>query len=174
MSYRDHICSFSLPFTVLILVPACLIALSNDYLLGWGFVLFIEIFLFFLGLFLISFGAVLLITCVRLFSRIGEGTLAPWVPTKKLVISGPYQVVRNPMISGVLFILLGESILLSSLSIFIWFILASLVNHIYFIKSEEPGLLARFGDEYRIYMENVPRWIPRRTPWYIEYMQDEN
>jgi protein-S-isoprenylcysteine O-methyltransferase Ste14 len=109
-----------------------------------------------------------------MFSRIGEGTLAPWAPTKHIVVTGLYRHVRNPMISGVLIALLGEAILFSSFSIFLWFILASIVNHVYFIKSEEPGLLARFGDEYRVYWENVPRWIPRRTPWYPEYNQEDD
>ena len=39
------------------------------------------------------------------------------------------------------------------------------VNHAYFIVSEEPGLEKRFGDDYRRYKQHVPRWLPRRTPW---------
>ncbi len=174
MSYRDHIISFSLPVGVLIVIPSCLIVLSNDYFIGWGFSPAIDVFLFFLGFLLIALGVDLLINCIRLFSIIGKGTLAPWSPTKHLVVSGMYRHTRNPMILGVLIALLGESILLSSFPIFIWFLLALIINHIYFIKSEEPGLVARFGDEYRIYMQHVPRWIPRRTPWYPEYEQDDN
>ncbi len=174
MSYRDHIISFSLPFGVLIVIPSCLLVFSNDYIFGWGFDPIIELLLSSLGFILITYGVFLLIICIRIFSRIGEGTLAPWAPTKNLVVSRLYRRTRNPMISGVLIALLGESILFSSFPIFVWFILALIGNHIYFIKSEEPGLLARFGDEYRIYMEHVPRWIPRRTPWYPEYTQDDN
>jgi protein-S-isoprenylcysteine O-methyltransferase Ste14 len=158
---------------VLIVVPSCLIAFFNDHFLGWGFDPIINIFLLLLGFSLILSGVILLTICIRMFSRIGKGTLAPWAPTQNLVVSGLYRRTRNPMIFGVLIVLLGESILFSSFSIFIWFILALIINHIYFIKSEEPGLLARFGDEFRIYMENVPRWIPRRTPWYLEYKQED-
>jgi len=174
MSYRDHIVSFSLPLLVLIVIPSCLIVFSNDFIFGWGYDPTSDILLSLLGLILIVCGVTLLVKCIRVFSRIGEGTLAPWAPTKNLVVSGLYRRTRNPMISGVLIALLGESILFSSLSIFAWFILSLIGNHIYFIKSEEPGLIARFGDEYRIYMDHVPRWIPRRTPWYPEYTQDDN
>jgi protein-S-isoprenylcysteine O-methyltransferase Ste14 len=69
------------------------------------------------------------------------------------------------MISGVLMTLLGESVVFGSIGIFIWFLLFFIVNHIYFIYSEEPGLERRFGQEYLVYKKNVPRWIPRLKPW---------
>ena len=36
---------------------------------------------------------------------------------------------------------------------------------VYIPLVEEPGLLKRFGEEYLTYKRNVPRWIPRLTPW---------
>ena len=36
-----------------------------------------------------------------------------------------------------------------------------IVNDIYFVFSEEPGLEKRFGKRYRTYKEQVPRWIPK-------------
>ena len=168
MSRRDHALSFVLPFVVLIIVPVFLLVLSTDWSLGWEFDPLINILLTLAGFALVLSGVALLVVCIRLFSRIGQGTLAPWAPTEKFVVEGPYRRTRSPMISGVLIVLLGESILFSSLPIFSWFVLAWAINHIYFIKSEEPGLLVRFGDDYRVYKENVPRWIPRRTPWYPE------
>jgi protein-S-isoprenylcysteine O-methyltransferase Ste14 len=45
---------------------------------------------------------------IRLFLTIGKGTLAPWKPTQRVVVEGVYRHVRNPMISGVCFILLGD------------------------------------------------------------------
>jgi protein-S-isoprenylcysteine O-methyltransferase Ste14 len=38
-------------------------------------------------------------------------------------------------------------------------------NAIYFPLIEEKGLEKRFGDEYRDYKANVPRWIPRLRAW---------
>ena len=40
-----------------------------------------------------------------------------------------------------------------------------ITNAIYMLLSEEPGLARRFGDDYLLYKKNVPRWIPRVTPW---------
>jgi len=61
--------------------------------------------------------------------------------------------------------LLGESLLFHSKNIFTWFVLFFIINYVYFILSEEPGLEKRFGAEYLEYKRNVPRWIPRLKPW---------
>jgi protein-S-isoprenylcysteine O-methyltransferase Ste14 len=103
--------------------------------------------------------------CVTLFARLGRGTIMPWDPTQRLVVSGPYRHVRNPMISGVLFMVAGQALywgswLTGSLALFFF-----LVNHFYFILSEEPGLEKRFGENYRRYKANVPRWRPHIRPW---------
>ena len=76
-----------------------------------------------------------------------------------------YRRVRNPMISGVICVLLGEGLLLGSRPLLAWCLAVGLLNAVYIPLVEEPGLLRRFGDEYRIYRQNVPRWIPRRRPW---------
>ena len=51
---------------------------------------------------------------------------------------------RNPMISGVLCVLLGESVLTASLPLFHWFLVFAFVNAIYIPLSEEPGLVKCF------------------------------
>lgn len=117
------------------------------------------------GIVLISLGLVLVTVTTVLFARMGEGSVAPWDPPRKLVIDGVYRYTRNPMVLGILFTVLGEYVLTMSLPLFMLFLFLFIGNHILFVKGEEPELLQRFGEEYRLYMENVPRWIPRRTPW---------
>jgi protein-S-isoprenylcysteine O-methyltransferase Ste14 len=110
-------------------------------------------------------GFALFAWCVALFGRVGRGTLAPWDPTRRLVAVGPYRHVRNPMISGVAMMLAGEALLWRSGLLALWACAFVLINHAYFRLSEEPGLERRFGDGYRAYRANVPRWIPRLRPW---------
>lgn len=164
-SVADQIKSFSLPFTVLLVIPAAILWLSGKFRIGWGFGLPWDAMAVLAGAVLMGFGLYYLFITIWLFNNIGKGTLAPWSPTRKLVLIGPYRHVRNPMISGVLLTLLGESVAFGSPGIFVWFSLFLLVNHIYFIYSEEPGLVRRFGEEYLVYKKNVPRWVPRLTPW---------
>ena len=110
-------------------------------------------------------GLALFLWTVYLFRHIGKGTLAPWTPTQKLVIKGPYQYCRNPMISAVFFMQLGETLFLNSRGIAILAAAFLLVNTIYFILKEEPDLLERFGNDYLEYKKHVPRWIPHLKPY---------
>jgi protein-S-isoprenylcysteine O-methyltransferase Ste14 len=118
-----------------------------------------------IGIPLIAAGVLLVTTTVTLFAKVGRGTLAPWDPTSKLVVQGPYRYVRNPMISGVLFILLGEAACFASLPLLIWFAAVFGVNAVYLPLVEERGLRRRFGADYEAYRAHVPGWIPRLRPW---------
>lgn len=117
------------------------------------------------GLVFLAAGLALTISTINLFIIVGEGTLAPWDPTQTLVVSGPYRYVRNPMISGVVFILIAEAILLGGWPLWVWALLFFLSNLIYVPLFEEKELVERFGEEYRNYEQNVPAWIPRLRPW---------
>jgi protein-S-isoprenylcysteine O-methyltransferase Ste14 len=110
-------------------------------------------------------GLLLFSVTVTTFINIGNGTIMPWDPTRKLVVVGVYRYVRNPMILGVLILLVGEALLFASIGIAALALVFFGINTVYFIFSEEPGLVKRFGKEYREYMQNVPRWIPRLKPW---------
>jgi protein-S-isoprenylcysteine O-methyltransferase Ste14 len=106
-------------------------------------------------------GLALVTWCISLFVRVGKGTLAPWDPTSNLVAVGPYRYTRNPMITGVCTILIGEAVLFGSWHVALWALTVIVLNHIYFLLVEEPGLERRFGEPYLEYKRTVPRWIPR-------------
>ena len=72
------------------------------------------------------------------------------------------------MIIGVLIVLIGESVSILSLNILIWALIFFIINNVYFLVYEEPNLEKRFGNEYREYKRNVPRWIPRFKPYSTE------
>jgi protein-S-isoprenylcysteine O-methyltransferase Ste14 len=113
------------------------------------------------GILLFAAGFLLGGWCILLFFNIGRGTIMPWDPTRKLVAVGPYQYVRNPMITGVIAMVAGEALFFGSTAIGILVTIFFALNHVYFIFSEEPGLEKRFGESYREYKKRVPRWIPR-------------
>lgn len=147
-----------MPFTVTVIVPL-LIHDRADRFFPDNLTLKIS------GILVVSSSLALFLYTVVLFRTYGRGTLAPWTPTEKLVVRGPYRYCRNPMITGVFFILIGESMIYSSRNILIWSGIFFLINTTYFLLKEEPDLYKRFGDEYLDYKKNVPRWIPRLTPY---------
>lgn len=91
-----------------------------------------------------------------------KGTGVPFNPPPKLVTTGPYKYVRNPMITGVFILLFGLGILLRSISlVFIFAPLFVLLSVLELIAIEEPELEKRLGKEYIEYRERVPMFIPR-------------
>jgi len=153
-----------LPGAALVFVPAIILTLANN--LGASFQLaFPDQILFWLALLPAGVGLGLAFWTVALFKKFGRGTPAPWDPPERLVIRGPYRHVRNPMITGALLILFAEAIFFQSWPIAVWMVFFFIGNTIYFRFIEENGLEERFGDDYRQYKAQVPRWIPRIKPW---------
>jgi protein-S-isoprenylcysteine O-methyltransferase Ste14 len=155
-----------LPVMGTLVVPGAILLIGDDPVnVGWGLPSGLAVLAVLLGVALIAIGLLLMVRTVRLFASIGQGTLAPWDPTSHLVVQGPYRHVRNPMISGVLFILLGEAALLGSVALLIWAAGFFAVNAVYMPLVEERGLRRRFGEEYDVYRANVPPWLPRLRAW---------
>lgn len=163
MTVLRQLRSLMLPFTVVLVIPFFLIVRFGPFRYD-RFAPLPHIQTVF-GLLAFAVGLYLLVSTVRLFVTIGKGTLAPWDPTRRLVVRGPYTRVRNPMISGVLFMIVGEAVFFGSIALFVWFALFVILNTIYFRLSEEPGLTMRFGEPYIEYKAHVPMWIPRIKPW---------
>lgn len=104
-------------------------------------------------------GTILLLWCVREFYVAGRGTLAPWSPPKRLVISGPYRLTRNPMYVSVIIIVLGWSVLWGS-RVLIYYALGTLATVYARVRLiEEPWAARTFGSEWQAYRGRVPRWF---------------
>ena len=154
-----------LPFTAMIIIPGVILYLSGPVNVGWPLPIPFNLLPLILGITLIVAGLTLIVKTTRLFATIGQGTLAPWDPPRRFVAQGVYRRVRNPMISGVGVVLLGEALVIGALALLVWFLLFFLLNAIYMPLVEEPDLERRFGESYRLYKKRVPRWIPRLKPW---------
>ncbi len=153
-----------LPGTALVYVPALLLWLVQGTGLAADWATPADP-RFWLALAIAAPGLTLMVWTVALFTGFGRGTPAPWAPPKRLVIRGPYRHVRNPMISGVLTVLLAEALLSGAWPIAGWLLVFLTANVLYFPLVEEKGLEARFGAPYLAYKAAVPRWMPRLRPW---------
>jgi protein-S-isoprenylcysteine O-methyltransferase Ste14 len=154
-----------LPGTMTIVLPALLLYVGRGPAIGFELAWPLAALAVVAGAALLALGGGLMYRTISLLAAVGRGTLAPWDPTRRLVVNGPYRHVRNPMITGVLAVLLGEGLVLGSPAILVMAAIFFAVNATYIPLVEEPGLVDRFGDEYRAYSRHVPRWIPRVRPW---------
>jgi protein-S-isoprenylcysteine O-methyltransferase Ste14 len=154
-----------LPGTALVYVPALIVWLTRDTAYAATFppeAVAISL----VGLPFAIAGLMLMFWTMRLFAAHGGGgTPAPWEPVKNFIVLGPYRHVRNPMLIGVILMLLAEAVLLWSLPILLWAIIFVVINNFYFALSEEPQLEKRFGQAYTSYKRSVGRWVPRLTPY---------
>lgn len=114
------------------------------------------------GLLLMASGATLyFVTAFWGFALRGKGTPAPIDPPKKLVVEGPYRVVRNPMYWAVASVVMGEALLFHSGALAELAVALFAAATLFVLFYEEPALRRKFGAEYEEYCRRVPRWIPR-------------
>ena len=121
-----------------------------------------------LGWIVVGLGAVVGVPCVWEFAWRGFGTPAPFDPPRRLVVTGPYRYVRNPMYVGMGVAIAGFAIVFPHATTFFLAELAAAFVLVFgfIVVYEEPALRQMFGDDYETYCRNVRRWIPRLTPWY--------
>ena len=114
-----------------------------------------------IGLALMAAG-IFLITWSIINFLISRGTPVPFNPPQKLVTSGPYRYVRNPMVTGLFIFLFGTGFYLSSVSMVLIFTPLFIILNILELKLiEEPELERRLGKEYIEYKNRVPMFFRR-------------
>jgi protein-S-isoprenylcysteine O-methyltransferase Ste14 len=82
---------------------------------------------------------------------------------QRLVVSGPYRYVRNPLYVTDMTVIASTALLTQN-----WFLVITLLIYIaqlvMQLRLEERELRNRFGAQYERYLKAVPRFIPRLTP----------
>lgn len=118
-----------------------------------------------IGILLIAVGSVGLIDSFARFVMDGLGTPAPIAPPERLVVSGLYRYVRNPMYVCVVSAILGQGLFFGDIGLLIYCAIVWLGFTLFVVVYEEPTLRSTFGASYATYCNGVGRWIPRLTPW---------
>ena len=150
-----------------ILAPGTILGLVPWWLTGWriGPPFFGIEPLRWVGAALIVLGLLPLLSSFARFAWDGLGTPGPIAPPTNLVVTGFYCRVRNPIYVAALIILLGEALLFGDERVAAWGVLFWLFTFAAVVIYEEPTLRQQFGEEYRTYCKNVPRWVPRFIPY---------
>ena len=118
-----------------------------------------------LGAALVAAALAVLLDSFARFALQGLGTPAPVLPPTRLVVTGLYRYVRNPMYVAILALTAGQALLLGDLRLAAWGALLWGGFHVFVVGYEEPALRRTFGEQYEAYRANVRRWIPRARAW---------
>ena len=119
----------------------------------------------YLGAIFVAAGLLTLLETFSRFALQGLGSPAPVYPAQRLVVTGLYRYVRNPMYVGVLSAIFGQALLFGNATLLGYAALIWAAFFVFVLVYEEPTLKASFGSEYEGYCAHVPRWVPRLTPW---------
>lgn len=103
-------------------------------------------------------------SCLTMASR-GEGTPLPARTARKLVVSGPYRFLRNPMATAGVVQSIGAGLWFGSWTMLAAAIAGAVAWHVGIRPVEEADLAARFGDPYERYRSKVRCWVPSLPGW---------
>jgi protein-S-isoprenylcysteine O-methyltransferase Ste14 len=106
-------------------------------------------------------GAAVILWCAWAFTVCGQGTPSPTDPPKRLVVSGLYAHVRNPIYDAAVIFLLGHVLWHPTPAVLLMPPIVMVSSCLFVVLYEEPHLRRTFGREYERYCSCVPRWIPR-------------
>jgi protein-S-isoprenylcysteine O-methyltransferase Ste14 len=112
----------------------------------------------------IAAGVALYVWSVRNFAVVGRGTPGLWDAPRRVVATGPYRWVRNPIYIAALLIVAGEAWLFLSPALLLYTAALAVAFHLFVVGYEEPRLRRRFGEQYGAYRRSVSRWIPHPPP----------
>jgi protein-S-isoprenylcysteine O-methyltransferase Ste14 len=110
---------------------------------------------------LLLLGLLLILAAEYSLLSAGRGSGAPGNRPSKLVTSGLYGWVRNPVYLGTPILLFGVACFHRSPSLLLMALIFIPAIHVYVVRIEEPRTARRLGAEYARYKQNVPRWLPR-------------
>lgn len=117
-----------------------------------------------LVLFAVAVGACgvwLTMSAIALFEHVGQGSILSMGKNhaRTLITVGVYRHMRNPMILGVVLMLVSEALFFRSWALAGWVVIFTFLYHTYLVLFEEPRLELLFGPQYVEYKKAVPRWI---------------
>lgn len=110
---------------------------------------------------LLILGTLLILAAEYSLLSVSRATGAPGNPPSKLVATGLYRWVRNPIYLGAASLLFGVAVFRSSLTMLLIAFAFLPAIHAFVVRVEEPRTERRLGADYVSYKQNVPRWLPR-------------
>jgi len=114
------------------------------------------------GIIAIILGGFIALSTIIAQIKFASGTPFPMIPTKKLLVFGPFKYCRNPMTLGTIMAYSGIVVMIGSYTSLLFVLLFTMILIAYIKLVEEKELELRFGKEYVDYKNDTPFMIPIR------------
>jgi protein-S-isoprenylcysteine O-methyltransferase Ste14 len=147
------------------IAPGGVVGLAPYLISGWQHEYALPMWARAFGAAVVAVGLVSLVESFARFVRRGHGTPAPFAPPRRLVVTGQYRHVRNPMYVALMVIVVGQALWCGNRALGLYAAVLFVLFHLRVVTYEEPQLAKLFGGEFDDYRRGVPRWLPRVTPW---------
>ena len=102
-------------------------------------------------------------SCISM-AVVGAGTPLPAATGRRLVVSGPYRFVRNPMAVAGAAQTVGIGLYLGAWLVVVAAIAGAVFWNAFIRPEEEEDLAGRFGATYDLYRRRVRCWVPTFDP----------
>ncbi|EKT3957414.1 isoprenylcysteine carboxylmethyltransferase family protein [Flavobacterium psychrophilum] len=145
------------PFSVMYVFPNFFLGLEKTIGIGFEKIESLK----YLGIILMNLGGVLAIWCAVLMCLSKKASPSPFSAPQKVIATGPFKLVRHPMMWALHFVIIGQIFVWCSPMIFVWFLIWIRFSVLYIERYEEPYLISIFGEDYKNYCKNTPRWFPK-------------
>ena len=104
-------------------------------------------------------GVIAVVEIFRSLRMEGFGNARPVAPPIKLVVTGFYRRVRNPIYVGLVAIVIGEALVLGDARMLVYGAILWLFFHVWVLAIEEPTLVSSFGERVRDLQGQCPALV---------------
>lgn len=139
----------------LAIIPAVLVLVEAR----WGLRLDLGVWFRISGAPVLLLASALGVWSARVMAHLGDGTPLPSASANRLVVAGPYRLVRNPMAVAGIVQAIGVGLLANSWLTLLYAACGIAYWHALVRPFEEADLEARFGERFRAYRGRVGTWI---------------
>lgn len=105
------------------------------------------------------------LVCICVLGRSYCSMFIGGLKNEQVVRQGPFSIVRNPLYVFSFIGVIGIGLQSGRFSIMLFLVLVFMVYYRFVVAREEAFLTDRFGDAYRKYVNEVPRWFPKLSLW---------
>jgi protein-S-isoprenylcysteine O-methyltransferase Ste14 len=116
-------------------------------------------------LFPLTIPGIIIVFALREFAVTGDGTAFPYDPPKRLVSTGIYAYISNPMQIGICLFMAWWGVVLESPPVTVSAVIAFLLFIVFKNICNGSCWISKIDPDWARYQAEVPKWLPKLKAW---------